>query len=284
MSNFYREDDFNRYWQGLKVSYGLTHKFEIGITGGASNHNHPGLVSELFQNTDPNHDHNSHNHNSGDPGADSTDQATNPEHQHRMEFTGLQLYTQYRFFNRDGPKRHFRIATYQTLSSNFTTHNFAEPNLLHRTAGIGGGLIFTGLYKQMAASARVGGILPFGFREKDSDRYFRSGNALDYALSLGYLLYPRSYKGYDQLNINLYAEFMGKWYGAATIYEGSVFRYPWKYPSLNRNTYLEARPGIQFIFKSKVRVGVSTALPVFSRSYAMEYPQIQLNVLWLILR
>jgi len=289
MTNWYPQDGESRVWQGMKLGYGVTSKFELGLTAGFSNHNHPALVSDLFINSDPDdldHDHSAHGHSGHGHFADSEEEAAEDkdEYSHPYAFNGFQLYAQYRFFNRDGPKRHFRMAGYGIASSNFTTHNFSEPNLLHRTGGFGAGVITTGLYNRMALSLKLGGILPLGYREADTDRYFRAGNALDYSLSFGYLLYPAKYKSYNQLNINLYTEFMGNWHGAAKITEAGAPRASWFFPATDENAYLEARPGIQFIFRSKVRLGLSGAFPLISRSYAMEYPQVQLNIFWLILR
>lgn len=280
MTNLYREDGYTRLWQGLEVMYGVSKSFEVGLTMGISNHNHPSLVSELFNEDDPNHDHSGHQHGIG-----GTDAATgNPEHVHPMQFTGARLYSQFKFLNLDGPNRHLRMASYHIISANRTAHNFSEPNLLHRNAGLGAGLIMTGLYKKAAASLRVGGILPFGYREKSPNRYFRSGRAIEYALSLGYLLYPRSYRSYRQLNLNLYMEFMGKVHTESVIYEGTTRHLPYRFPELTIGRYLELRPGIQAILGSRYRLSLSTALPIWRRSWIMEYPQLQVNFLWLILR
>lgn len=279
VSHFYKEDGFLRNYEGLSVGHGINRFWELTLSAGISNHNHPVLVSELFREEDPNHDHNGHNH-----GTTGTDGAPNLEHNHPYRFTGLRLYSQFKFLNIDGPNRHFRMAAYQVISGNRTTHNFAEPNLMHRNAGLGAGFIATGLWKRTAVSLRSGFVMPFGFKEKNSNRYFRSGNALDYALSVGYLVYPKKYTNYKQLNINFYLEFMGKIHGEARIKEGNRLYYSGNYPELRKGSYLEARPGIQFILQSRVRLGLSSALPLLGRTETMEYPQFQVNALWLILK
>jgi len=267
---FYTEDGVLRSRQALRITRGMTAKWEIGLEAGISNHNHPNLVSELYTDGDLDHDH-SH-HGGGE---------VNAEHVHPSTFTGFNLYSQYRFYTQDGPNEHLRAAAYGMLSSNRTTHHYAEPNLLHRNAGASAGLILTWLKDKFAASGRLGGIVPFGYSPKDSDRYFRSGNAMDYALSLGYLLYPRKYKGYQQTNVNLYLEFMGRAFQQARIRD----EIRW-YPALNSDethpgAYLDVNPGIQLILDSRFRIDFSTAFPLINRSMAMDYPQFHLALQYL---
>lgn len=266
---FYKEDGLLRSRQALRVTRGMTAKWELGIEAGLSNHNHPNLVSELYDDGDLDHDH--------DHGGDNV----NVEHIHPTSFTGFTLYSQYRFFTDDGPNQHLRAAVYGILSTNRTTHNYAEPNLYHRNAGLSSGLILTWLKKRFAASGRLGGIVPFGFSPKENNRYFRSGNALGYSLSLGYLAYPRKYQSYKQVNINFYLELMGKAFQQARIRD----EIRW-YPALAEDEtspggYLDINPGVQFILDSRFRIDISTGFPLISRSMAMDYPQFHLALQYL---
>ena len=269
-SHFYEEDGYLRYMQRVQFAYGMTSRWELALAFNGSNHNHPQLVSELF---DADSDgHAGHNHGS-DP-----DGGFNQEHRHPFKLNGAFVRSQYRFWTSDGPNTHLRAAGYGIFSSNWTSHHFSEPNLLHRNAGVGFGGIFTWLRKRLAVSGRLGAVLPFGYTERDSQRYFKSGNAMDYALSVGYLALPRKYKSYDNVNLNFYLEFMGKWHQAARMRDA----YRWYPTSTFRETAngtdLDIRPGIQAIFASKLRLEVSTALPFLGRSQTMEYPQVQVNL------
>lgn len=271
ISHFYKEDGFTRFRQSFRFTYGISAKWELGMEFGGSNHNHPGLVSELFADGDLDHQH----------GPVDPDGGVVEEHNHPFKITGALIYSQYRFWTSDGPNTHLRAATYQIFSSNWTSHNFAEPNLYHRNAGFGGGFIFTWLRKRFAASARLGGIAPLGYYERDTERYFRSGNAVDYSLSLGYLTFPRKYKDYDNVNINLYAEFMGKWFQSAWLRDDYRWYPTTTFSETDTGAYLDVRPGIQAIFKSRFRVETAVALPFLGRSLSMEYPQVQINLQYL---
>ncbi|MEM6271378.1 MAG: hypothetical protein AAF998_18225 [Bacteroidota bacterium] len=276
ISGLYKEDGYLRFRQGLRVGFGILSAWQMAVEVSFSNHNHPGLISELFG--DGTVDHSHHNHGSGEGDI-------NEEHLHPFQLNGITLSSQYRFFTSDGPNRHLRAATYQVLSTNFTTHNFAEPNLQHRTAGATVGLIGTWLRNKFAASLRLGGIYSLASHEKETGRAFKPGNALEYALSLGYLAFPTRYKSYQQLNINFYAEFMGRWFrrGLARDTDG-IWYYIENSPETDPGRYLEFRPGLQFILNSRMRADFSTALPFLGRSYTMDYPQFQLNLQYLFFR
>lgn len=277
-SGIYGEDGLVRFRQAMRIAYGISSTWRVSLEGSFSNHTHPGLVDELFSTGEEvDHSHHGHQHT-------VTESSVNPQHIHPFKFNGLVLQSQYRFFTHDGPNQHFRAATYQIASLNPTSHNFAEPNLLHRNSGFATGLIGTWLYKKFAASLKAGGIYALPYREKSRDRLFRSGKAMEYALSLGYLAYPHKYKSYKQLNINLYAEFMGSVYGQATIREG-VANFPSNAREETiRGAYLDFRPGLQFILGSKFRIDMSTALPFIGRSLTTEYPRFQLNLQYLFFR
>ena len=78
-------------------------------------------------------------------------------------------------------------------------------------------MIATYLNHKFAASVNVSYIMPYKFQQFDSNIVINYANAITYSLSFGYLLLPRTYTTYKQVNINLYIEFMGEDYGAASI-------------------------------------------------------------------
>ncbi len=102
--------------------------------------------------------------------------------------------------------------------------HLAEAELLTHNSGVGGGLITTYLKSHFAATATLSYTVPFEYKGNAYDKYggvypttFVYSNAVNYDLALGYLLFPQHYKSYKQTNINLYLEFLGRSYGAATV-------------------------------------------------------------------
>ncbi|MBC7398860.1 MAG: hypothetical protein H7289_02860, partial [Mucilaginibacter sp.] len=73
-----------------------------------------------------------------------------------------------------------------------------------------------------------------------------SSSAVGYSLSAGYLLLPKVYQNYNQVNLNLYAEILGK-----------------TNPG-HGQSYLDAAPGVQLIFNSLVRVDFSYHTPLYN--------------------
>ena len=77
-----------------------------------------------------------------------------------------------------------------------------------------------------------------------------------YTLSAGYLLFPRKYENYDQVNLNIYAELLGK-----------------SNPGYGQR-YMDFAPGFQLIINSFIRVDFSYRTPLYNdmvRSSANTY-------------
>ena len=182
----------------------------------------------------------------------------------------------------DGEKKHFRVAAYGEVSTVRTAHDEAEPDLQENNGGYGGGIIVTKLQNRYAASFTTGVMMPNTYTEAGSRPNFAGqstdytiemiyGRALVYNLSLGYLLYPRTYKSYYQPNYNVYVEFLGRSYGAATVLINNE-RIEANAPALVRGDYIEAHVGIQKIINSNFRLNLSIGFPVFRKSYTRFYP------------
>jgi len=265
ITQVYREPgNYIRGMTALRIMHGVTPKLTVMLTATASNH-HSKELPPRFP------DHNTPQIGVGLP----------------WRFNGLNLYARYRIYSNDGPKTHFRIAAYGTASWMDVAHDEGEPDLMDDTKGLGGGIITTWLRKHFALSTTVGGIVPSAYKGRVPDiipglpsipAHVRYGNAVTYSLSAGYLLLPRTYKGYGQTNINLYAELLGKSYGAGKVFLeniGSGSAYQISGPALQvfeAHTYAEFHPGIQAIFGSNLRIDLSAGFPLLSRSYARFYP------------
>ncbi len=201
---------------------------------------------------------------------------------------GVHVYAKYRFVNFDGEQKHFRIAAYAEANKGFVAHTEGESNLMTDNTGFGGGVIMTRLYKRFAASVTWGFIKSKPYLQKDNliEIEFKSGDVLLYNVSFGYRLYPKTYNSYKDVNVNLYAEFINRDYGAASIqYNGLPYDYEflkgtatYTYNSFKANRYSELRSSVQFIFDSDSRLDIGMALPIYSRSYLYDYPLVFINV------
>lgn len=198
----------------------------------------------------------------------------------------------YKFFS--GDKSRFRFEDFSLAShSQFIAANGlyaeyvaakdageAETTLMGDNKGIGGGIISTVLINKLAVSFTGGIVKPFSYNEKQTRINY--GNAYNYSLSFGYLIYPFKYKNFNQTNINFYAEFIGKSYDAMSIthHDKDVFLQNNK--SYSKGNYIELRPAIQFIIKSNLRIDCSTAFPLVNKSYIRNYPLYMLNLQYYI--
>lgn len=255
----------------LRLMYGLTPKLSVYASAIASNHHGDKLPVEFpFHNT--------------------------PERGkiYPYKFNGFWLYAKYRFLSLDGPKSHFRMAGYLSGSKVNTTHHETEPNLEKGdNSGLGFGLITTVLKDKFALSLTAGGILPFVNKNFSPDPisslpdvpenvYY--GKAFIYKLSFGYRLLPVHYKNYDQGNLNLYAEFIGMAYGAAKvdIFAGLPNEYyleNGQYPeALKGASYIDFSPGLQYIYRSNLRIDASVTFRWLGFSYARLYPVYSIGI------
>jgi hypothetical protein len=264
-SETYKEVNQWRNMTYLRLMYGLGSKISVYATGIASNHHGKTFPSEFPF------------HNTPERGA-----------HYPYKFNGIHLYAKYRFWSLDAPKKHWRMAAYAEGTYVNTTHHETESSLdMGDNKGIGAGIIATYLHHKFATSLTTGIILPFSQKGITPDAvasldpvplHIAYGNALQYSLSFGYLLLPKAYKSYQQLNLNLYLELKGKAYQTASVdlyvglpneYHLSSVRYP---SALQKGAYLDISPGIQFIINSDWRVDAAVTFNAIGTSYARLYP------------
>ena len=274
-NEFYKEYSQFRKMDGFMFMYSVNSRLMFTTSFSCSNHHGEEISNEFIKIVD---------------GIIDTHGATygNP---YSYRFDGVDFYAKYKFLNHDGEKRHFRMALYGELSTDLVAHDEAEPTLLGDNAGFGSGIIATQLYKKLAVSTSIGFILPYAYKQNYynlGELNLQYGKAINYSLSFGYLLYPFRYKNYNQTNINIYMEFLGKDYQAAKI---NLSSQPNQIPidpgsiMLLSGKYIDMRPGIQFIIKSNTRIDFSYALPIpdgyggylLGRSYALFYPTFRIN-------
>jgi hypothetical protein len=257
----YKEGGIARNMTGIRLMYGLSSRLSVWVQGTASNHHDSILPRDLI-----NHTHN---------GNQTVYYTQNRVYGRRYPylFNGLAFYAKYRILSLDGQNRHFRVALYAKGSRVRSAHDEAEPNLIDDNSGYGGGLIVTQLYKRLAVTVTGGYVKPQPYYESRRFRDVRLyyGDALNYSLAIGYLIYPRRYTGYEQDNYNLYAEFMGRSYQEAVLIMNQE-QVSIQSPYMQAGTYLEGRFGVQRIINSNDRLDLSVTLPLYRRSYARFYP------------
>lgn len=168
-----------------------------------------------------------------------------------IEPEGGSIYAKYRFFSKDDLHSHFRMAAYVkgALINNpyypESNHN-ADMDLDGGTSGIATGVIATQLIHKLAVSGSLG-YNRYMNNTKDKLPDNMSANAVNYSLSAGYLLLPRTYRSFEQTNLNLYVELLGKSNTDA----------------VSRNHYVDIAPAIQFIFNSVTRLDLSYRTQLF---------------------
>jgi hypothetical protein len=158
-------------------------------------------------------------------------------------FRGVNLYAKYRFLSKDNMQEHFRMAAFARISQIFQPGYSPEVNIEGEYSGANAGVVATQLLHKLAIASSITYNKIFA----SSTDYLKAGQGLDYTLSFGYLLFPKSYIGYKQTNFNLYLELLGKTQWATM---------PGMDETMNTG-YLDAAPGIQFIFHSITRLDFS---------------------------
>ena len=257
-NEIFKEISQLRLQQGYSVIYGFSSKISLEQTLSLSNHHDLTLPYNFIY------------YNPSIEGLQTNGYVYGQPHPFWLENYSAKL--KYRFFNLDSYQEHFRMAAYLQVAGGNEPHLEAEPDLTGDNSGAAAGLITTYLKNKFAASLTVGYIVPYKFQQVDSNITINYANAINYSLSFGYLLLPRIYKNYKQVNVNIYMEFMGEAYSAASISKQGETVFTGGVPSLAKGSYLEARPGLQFIFASNTILSFSPAYPLINRSYTKTYP------------
>lgn len=166
-------------------------------------------------------------------------------YQQKQHLEGFSAYAKYRFLSVDSVQRHFRAAAFIKASVINNPILNQEIALEGENSGLQTGLVFTQLLHKLALSGSVSYLrgwdnqnnaIPVGFAH----------DAVAYTLSSGYLLFPKNYSNYNQTNVNLYLELLGK-----------------TNPGY-KQSYLDIAPAVQFIFNSVFRVDLSYRTPLYN--------------------
>jgi hypothetical protein len=167
-------------------------------------------------------------------------------YQNNQHFEGGSIYAKYRFLSIDTVQKHFRGAFFVKASSiNNPFHN-QEISLEGDNSGLQSGVIFTQLLHKLALSGSASYLRAFDNRGGYTLPVSQAKDAAAYTLSAGYLMFPKNYRSYKQVNVNLYVELLGK-----------------TNPGYAQS-YLDAAPAVQFIFNSVCRLDLSYRTPLYN--------------------
>ncbi|RTY89849.1 hypothetical protein [Flavobacterium sp. GT3R68] len=165
-----------------------------------------------------------------------------------LVYEGGGFYAQYKFLNNDEVKKHFRMAAYGRVSFNNADIHQEEIETVGHNSGFEAGIIGTQLLHKVAISSSL------SFEQAMNNESYRfpdeqSNSAINYTLSVGKLMLPKKYTGYDQTNFNLMLEFLGQ--------------------RLNENgkSYLDIAPSVQFILFSRARLDLGYRHELYSTMY-----------------
>jgi hypothetical protein len=162
-------------------------------------------------------------------------------HTNDFRFESVSVYGKYRFLSNDDIHKHFRMAVFADASWTRSPFHYDEISLMGDKSGVEGGLIATQLVNKLAVSATVSHVQLLDKSRFNKVLYLPERNyaAMNYALSAGYLVFPRNYTDFKQTNLNLYTEFLAQ-------------------QTLDRKTYyIDMAPAVQLIFNSisKLNIG-----------------------------
>jgi hypothetical protein len=168
-----------------------------------------------------------------------------------QRFESFRVYSKYRFLSKDDIHRHFRMAVHATYSWSRNPLVYQEMNLEGDNRGLQTGVIATGLVNKLAVSGGISYMQLLHDQRKINFGFPFSNQALTYNLSMGYLLFPFSYKSYQQVNVNLYCELLGQ-----------------------RNTdlnvgFMDVAPAIQFILASRMRINAGARYQLAGSAHRM---------------
>jgi hypothetical protein len=166
-------------------------------------------------------------------------------YQRDQRFEGGSFYAKYRFLSIDTVQAHFRGAVFGKVAVSRNPYIMQEIALEGDNSGLQCGLVFTQLLHKLALSGSASYLR--GLNSGNNNGTITGAKeAVAYTLSAGYLLLPKRYTSYNQVNLNLYAEFLGK-----------------TNPGYAQS-YLDVAPAVQLIFNSVCRLDLSYRTPLYN--------------------
>ncbi len=157
-----------------------------------------------------------------------------------FRYESFNLYAKYRFLSKDEIHKHFRMAVFADVSATKAPFHYDEITLMGDKSGIEAGIIATQLWNKFALSGTISHTEVLDQSRKSDVIYVPSRvyQSMNYSLSAGYLLWPKEYTDYKQLNINLYTELLAE-------------------QTLDSKKHcVDLAPAVQFIFNSNAKLNI----------------------------
>ncbi|MBL7731842.1 MAG: hypothetical protein JNM88_11745 [Chitinophagaceae bacterium] len=157
-----------------------------------------------------------------------------------FRYESVSLYLKYRFLSSDELHKHFRMAFFANASATKAPFHYDEISLSGDKGGIEAGIVATQLWHKLAVSSTVTHTQALHKSRSDKVLYVpvRSYQAMNYSLSAGYLVFPKEYTDYKQVNLNLYLEIFGQ-----QLLD-------------KKGSYFDMAPAVQLIFGSNTRLNL----------------------------
>jgi hypothetical protein len=155
-----------------------------------------------------------------------------------LHVEGLSLYAKYRFLSIDDVHKHFRMAAFGRWSTNNTPVHMDEISIQMHNSGYELGTVATGLLHKTAISSSLYYQKAKNNVQNKHHTDFRLNKSINYSLSFGQLVLPKTYTSYRQTNFNVMLEFIGQ------VNTG------------NNKGFLDVVPSIQAIFNSVARLDI----------------------------
>jgi hypothetical protein len=161
-------------------------------------------------------------------------------HTYNFRYESVNFYAKYRFLSKDDVHKHFRMAVFADGSKTNAPFHYDETSLMGDKSGIEFGVIATRLSNKLAVSGTFSHTQVLDKSRNNDVIYIpdRNYQVMNYSLSAGYLLLPREYTDYKQLNVNLYTELLIE-------------------QALDIKKYcMDLAPALQFIFHSNTKLNI----------------------------
>lgn len=162
-------------------------------------------------------------------------------HTSNLAWESVYLYGKYRFLSKDEIHQHFRMAAFADGSYSRVPFHNDEVGLQGDKSGVQIGVIATQLWHKLAISGTLSHTQVLHQSRNSKNVIYvpsRIYQVMNYSLSAGYLLLPKEYTDYKQLNLNIYTEVLAQ-------------------QSLDRRAYyIDLAPAMQLIFNSNTKLNI----------------------------
>lgn len=189
-------------------------------------------------------------------------------------FDAVGINAKYRFFSEDGLHKHKRLAVTGKVIYSF--HPLPMQWMIEdgNTSLVSVGLIYTQLIHKLALSGKISYTKPVAIGHSDG-AYVSGGELLQWQFSTGLLTFPMQYKNYNQINVNVYAEYLGQ--------QNLGLQYSRDLPSSHSINH-DLGVGLQLIFASRFTTELAYRMNLGGNMNRMTNSMYYFNVEYMLFR